>query len=696
MINKKLHYKGRYLRTHTGKMLLGPVGKRLFVDYLDKVPGFSGRVDFIHKLNITSLFTVQASDEPAHALDFETAETCWYPSLSTMDFENTRLAFHETKFITEDDCAVSCQTWTNKCQTPLTLTLTVGAQDCTTTSQEACYLLQTPVTVHGFACAAAIMWDAGQHNAPIHIPPGGKVSFTVVAAVGNTSTETLEAITQKAAGFFDSSVNYIHRHNQAYEVFFTKAPSFICSDKALETTWNYRNFLLKHNLATPDFGYLQGATMYEGRGHKAKKEPFCVAGWEFSKHINLSTPLHLLDFRWHGDKHTGREIIMNMLNNTDENGIFCSAYVSKQLHAYANFSCWAVYQFFLVDGYTEFVSKILDKLKQYVQNEAKTYSRNDHLQVEVKHNRTGKEYQPGYWYFHNYPPNPKDMTTYTPLKRVDRSVYHYLNVLGVAQLCHAINDPDASAYEAKAKAIKQDILDKMWDKDTAFFYDLHHETDQPALVKHVVAAYPFWAGITDQTHLPGLEAFFDPRYFDTGCPFPSVARDCEAYRPAGGWMDTFIKGRNGCVWCGPSWPYTTGVAIDAIGVASKANGHRYSKAFGQYLRKYALQHFRDNDLTRPYLVEHYDAETGEPLSDEVDYNHSYFMDLIVSHVCGVGITNGGVSFDPIDIGLDYFKLDNLNIRGDVYTITYKHPGCTAPEAAGMADGFKVYKNQELL
>jgi hypothetical protein len=648
MIDEKLSYRGRCLRTRTGALLFGSSGDRLFVDYLVKSPGFVGRIDFIHKINLPCLFEVCSET------DFTTARTVWYPSHFTMTLETDGVSFDETKYITEDDVAVSIQRWRNKSAKPLPLTL------------HAPYT-RTQETIHGFSIGVAVRCGGGL---PQVVPPGGEVSFSIVAAVGNLATEDYEEIVARA----ESHAVSFEGHKERYNRFFDDAPTFECSDKVLEAAWNYRWFILRHNRFRPNYGRLGGgAVMYEGRSHKKSKTPFAQPGWEFSKLINLSTPHHLTDYRWHSDKRSGREMIINFINNKDENGLFCAATVGRSHTAYANFvGVWAIYKFFLTDGDKSFVSEILGELKSYVEAERRVFGNEvDYLQAEIfKHTRTGKEYQPSYWYFHGFPQDHKNKETYTPVKRVDRSIYHYLNTLGLARLCGAVGDADADGYFEAAGRIKADVLDKMWDAETGFFYDLHWQTDEKAFVKNIVGVYPYWAEIAEPRHLPGLEKLFDADYFDTRSPFPTVARDCPAYRPGGGWMDVYVKGKNGCVWCGPSWPYTTGIAIDAIGSQSKLNGHKYDKQFGKYLRKYALQHFRDEDITRPYLVEHYDAETGEPISDEPDYNHSYFIDLIVSHVCGVGVNEDGVVFDPVDVGLEWWRLGNLRVKGKVYNIEY--------------------------
>ena len=261
MINDLLSYERRYLRTRTGKLLFGPVGKRLFVDYLDRLPGFVGRIDFIHKLNITALFEVKC-DKP---IQWETATTCWYPNMLTMDLQNNSMTFSEVKLIAKNDCAVSCQTWHNKGSTPMTLTLHTKAELCESSfdKQMGCYIVRTPMTVHGFSCGFAVKSDI-LTDSPLVIQPGEKVSFTVCAAVGNLATEEMAEIIEKATSFFckdsgsDSGQFYVKRHNDEYEEFFKNAPSFKAGffilQKLPNTSAACRSALLEHRLAVQGCG----------------------------------------------------------------------------------------------------------------------------------------------------------------------------------------------------------------------------------------------------------------------------------------------------------------------------------------------------------------------------------------------------------------------------------------------------------
>ena len=71
----------------------------------------------------------------------------------------------------------------------------------------------------------------------------------------------------------------------------------------------------------------------------------------------------------------------------------------------------------------------------------------------------------------------------------------------------------------------------------------------------------------------------------------------------------------------------------------------------------------------PCLVEFYDSKTGAPLSEEADYFHSFYIDLIVRHLAGIEPTEKGVVFHPLRTEKSYFSLLDLHVRGtsvDVY------------------------------
>lgn len=694
----------RCLRSRPGALLLGPTGARLWADYLDPLPGFSGRFDFIHKVNLPFLFLVQArrpgpdGGRGGPPLPLEAGTVRWRPSHLHLEYAGPGLSVSEDKFISWDDCAVSCQTWTNQGEAPVVLGLDTAGGPFTGPGGEAMRLGWSIPHLSFDLDAALTVAPEGPWPEPV-LAPGEARSLVVAVALGIRGLDSPQTLQARArAHTAPGGGSALGAQRRAYQAWFAQAPTFRCSEPLLERTWAYRWFLLRHNLAAPGYGRLRHPLFYEGRSHKKGKTPLAAVGWEFSKLIPLSAPLHLLDARWSRDPACGEGVLRSMLDAQDESGLFCALTVDARLHSFANFFGWAAQQWFLLHPDPVLGGEVLAALRRQLAGWRRTYGNaGDRLMTESRHSRTGKEYQPSYWYFHGFPPDPKDPATFTPLKRVDRSVYHYRNTLGAAHMAAWLQEADAAALRAEAEAIRGDILAKMWDAQTRFFYDLHHQTDEPALVKNVVGFYPAWAEMLDERHTDLIAHLLDPREFLTPCPFPSVSADCPAYARAGGWFGHFLKGRHGCMWNGPTWPYTNAIALDALAAESRRAAHRLDAAFGRCLREYAHLHFQDRDPERPGLVEHYDSGSGEPLSDEQDYNHSYWIDLVVRHVAGLSLEREAVVLDPLDIGLDAFCLDGVRAAGRELRVTFQRRGSPggAPGYRLFVDGALVVEREDL-
>lgn len=661
-IDQVLESRNRTLRTRPGKLLLGPTGRRLFADYLDKTPGFWGRIDFIHKLNLPGLYRVlpQGMEDASEA-----AEAVWYPSHLHLSFSRDGVSFSEDKWITWEDAAVSCQRWENHTAAPLTLRF------------EACHALSS----HPLGGARAFTWDVNSHDFALvggmvsrpeglcregclTVPPGQIVELRLAAALDCRSHAGEKEMLQRAADALVGK-DLPAMQEKAYGAWFEDIPSFRCSDPLLESTWWYRWYLMRNSYAEPDAGNFRHGVFYEGRSHKVVKDEMDPWGHEFSQLIPMSTPMHLLDGRWKRDGRPCREAMATLLDSMDQDGAFRTMMMDKFSFIFPNFSQWAILQYLLVHGEDlAYVQSLLPGLKKNVRGMWALHKNDrDDLQIVYDHRRTGKEYQPAFWYFRHYPENANNEVSYDWIKRVDTSIYLYMDARGVASLCRKTGDPEEKWFSDLADRLENQILNKMWNPEDGFFYGLHHESEAQARVKCIDGIYPLWAGITDSRHLSVIDAFANPEEFAVGSCFASVSKKCQAYRPQGGWLGHFFKGRDGCMWNGPSWPYTTGIVLDAMALQSKRADHRYDALFGKFLREYCWEHFRNQSLREPYLVEHYNAETGEMLSDEADYNHSYFIDLLIRHVAGFTPTEEGFEVDPVLIGLKRFDFDDLPLRG---------------------------------
>jgi len=661
------------------RLLLGPTGRRLWAESLLPEPGFSGSMDFIHKMNLPLLFTVVCDSVSS----YEPCDVQWYPSHLVIQYKGQYIHLEETKFITIDDCAVSLMVWTNVGEKPCLLTLKTPSETSFSSS-------------HGYQAVVTVKTDAPSIRSGIALMPGETVRLTVAAGVGLNCENP---VARRWASMIGAEA--FHQHQSEYLRFFEQAPDFESTDPLLDKTWWYRWYILRHNLADPKHGMLNHAFFYEGRSHKMTKTPFSPNGWEFSKMIPLSVPMHLLDIRWHGDKRLGEETIRTMMDAQGPDGLYRCTYVDEQGAAYSNFFAWAVYQYLLITGDTRLASEVLPSLKRQAAGWKQAYgSGENRLMRETVHQLTGKEYQPSYWYFNQagYPADPTDPKYVSHLLRVDKSVYHLMNLRGVAGVCRLVQDSEADLYDQEAELVDRDIRRLMWDDESKFFYDLHPTTLKKAMVKNIVGFYPYWAGIADGAMADGAKAVFSP-LFQTGCPFPSVATDCEMFSPAGGWKGYFFKGRNGCVWNGPTWPYTNAVVLDGMAGEIRRGGGFPDGWWMNMFREYSFMHYENRNFNRPALYEHYNAITGESLSGEADYLHSYWIDLFLRQGAGLYPTQNSLAIEqPLAEGVDFSILCSLfhtpsqkELESPLFVTWAGHRVCAADHSIGprMLTTYKV-------
>jgi hypothetical protein len=134
----------------------------------------------------------------------------------------------------------------------------------------------------------------------------------------------------------------------------------------------------------------------------------------------------------------------------------------------------------------------------------------------------------------------------------------------------------------------------------------------------------------------------------------------------------------------------------------RENGEKYAKLFTEFLLDYSRQHTIEIDgkvlpwideVKHPYrqewtsrtllkewgwLTEKGGYERGK------DYNHSTFCDLVIRGIVGITPTAEGFEVHPnIPEEWDYFRLENLNFRGEQYTVIYDKTGEKYNEGAGL-------------
>ena len=143
--------------------------------------------------------------------------------------------------------------------------------------------------------------------------------------------------------------------------------------------------------------------------------------------------------------------------------------------------------------------------------------------------------------------------------------------------------------------------------------------------------------------------------------------------------------QHGCLWNGPSWPYSTSVTLAAL--ANLLNDYAQSVVtrddYAALLRKYAAtQHDPDG---KPMVREDHHPDENRWLAQGPNYNHSRYCDLIITGLVGLRPRAGNVlTVNPlVPAAWDYFCLEDVKYHGRSVTILYDRTGAKYGRGKGL-------------
>jgi len=244
------------------------------------------------------------------------------------------------------------------------------------------------------------------------------------------------------------------------------------------------------------------------------------------------------------------------------------------------------------------------------------------------------------------------------LKGIDVTVYAYRIFQALARR----HDPDRP-WSVLAQRTARAIREIMWDQELGMFSDVDPRTGRRTGVKAAVCFYPYLTDLVGEEHLAGLERhLFDSTEFWTPFPVPSSSRDDPRFDPDARWRGK----RHNCPWNGRVWPMTNSHLVDALARVVRLDRRRWSARFARLFRRFLTMMTFGGRADRPNAFEHYHPVSGKPslYRGIDDYQHSWLVDLIVSHVFGFTPLEGErFALDPLPIGLDRARLIDLPYRG---------------------------------
>ncbi len=452
--------------------------------------------------------------------------------------------------------------------------------------------------------------------------------------------------------YYQNDIDNAH----ALEWLQNEIPLLECPDEDIERTYYFRWWVYrKHIKKTPE-GYMVTEFLPE-------------VPWSGKYNlINAAVGHHIMEGRWlkHADKYL-KDYIYFFLNNQEEG------------MRYSSWLLWAAKEFQMITGSLQ-ISDFLKKAIPYYSAWEKarktecglfwSVDDRDAMEFSISGTRNGKM-----------------------LKGIRPTLNSYM--YGDAMAIYLLSEQCGQALdEFRSKA--EDICQKMWKllwKDDFFrawhpengiFSDTNNRNLEKA-PRELIGYIPWYFGMPKQGHERVFLYLEDPKIFSTKFGITTADQSHPEF---------LFHSEHECLWNGYIWPFATAQTLTALIQAAEADRKIYGGIFCRLLRQYAKQHSLTlqngkkimwiDEVRSPYEDVWFSREKlkecGWPKEKGgyergKDYNHSTFCDLVITGLAGVRVKNNTVFFRPmLPETWQYFRLDNLNVLGDSYQITYDKNG----------------------
>ena len=514
----------------------------------------------------------------------------------------------------------------------------------------------------------------------VSIAPGEKTTVDIFVA-SSTRAPDADAALQRAL----DSANALQDHIDEYNAWLVEnVPAFSGPEEIARIYWHRATSIVRKNLFRAGDGRLGDWGMAEGRW---------TSSW-FANQISYGAGHQIRETRWLRDPQYVRGIINTWCSNAKPDGVFPN-YIRPDEIGTGQYTDWitsTVWDAHCVQPDTAALERWADALKKNVDGWLSVYDADDDgLLLVDSHWWTGMEWQPSFFYFNGFDKDQQGQH----LERVDLTAYVCGSARNLAQILRAIGD-DAGAqhYNDIAGKIRDAVIATMWDNATNYFYSVDPESHEKAMVKEVVGVYPFYFsmfdGVDGSPYTAAWRAMLDPEQFWTPWPVASASKQCPAYS-----QDVMFNEKEvgGCMWNGPTWPHANSIVLSAMAATLREYPHsplRIAYLFGLF-RSYTAVQFYKQDVRYPWTGEYYNGETGEWRTEQRDYNHSTYIDILIADIAGLRPRGDDViELHPlIDPAMGPFIIDGIRYHDHDVTIAWA-PATTPATTPDGLRGFRVY------
>ncbi|GAA4840100.1 hypothetical protein GCM10025787_21120 [Saccharopolyspora rosea] len=269
--------------------------------------------------------------------------------------------------------------------------------------------------------------------------------------------------------------------------------------------------------------------------------------------------------------------------------------------------------------------------------------------------------------------------------------YLHADARRIADLARRAGDTALAArFDERADRLRA-AHDRLWDAAAGFFKHLTRDRRTPLPDREEIGFVPWMFGTAGPEHAGAWRQLIDPQGF--AAPFGPTTLERRSR-----WF--LHEARLGCCrWDGPSWPYATSQTLTGLARLLTEQPERAPLGPDDYLaalRTYARTQYLGG---RPYVAEAHDPDVPEWIyntpSHSEDYNHSTFVDLVLSGLFGVRPQAGdALRLHPLaPQSWDYFAVENLPYHGHNVTVLWDRTGARYGAGAGLSvfvDGAPVH------
>ncbi|MBE6957068.1 MAG: hypothetical protein E7450_06415 [Ruminococcaceae bacterium] len=461
-------------------------------------------------------------------------------------------------------------------------------------------------------------------------------------------------VTQFNATDNERYVNHID-NSHAAQWMREEVPLLECPDKDIERAYYFRWWTYRKHIRDTEDGFVISEFLPE-------------VHWS-ARHniINAATGHHLAEGRWLKHSHRYLDSYIDLLLSGAED---------VKAHRYSTWLLSALLDFYQTAGFAPDPHRILTQACRY------------HEVWEYKHRLPNgmfwsKDLADGM----EYSISGRAGLTETRGVRPTLNCYMYADRVAIATLAQQLGEEQiAREYCQKADQLR-DLINKNLYSDG--FYRAFHPTnddlshpfdcDGSTIVRELLGYIPWMFQIPQTTDDAAFDLLLNKAVFHA--PFGLTTADQSHPR-------FLYEAEHMCLWNGYVWPFATAQTLTALrNYYWHYNGAQtYRDMFVSLLRQYAQSHIMTADgASIPWVDEMQHPFTGEwssrtwlesrqkpPAERGRYYNHSTFCDLVITGLAGVRTDKAELYLTPnLPDNWDYFRLSNLWVRGQRYTIEYK-------------------------